>query len=420
MIVDTETRRNFFAYYANFIATAVIGFFINPLMLAALGPLVFGVWKSLQRYLDFATLADGRSAQALKWIVASRSNLPDDEKRRDIGASIIVWFQWLPAAAIIVGLVTMSVPVLIKDIPESIHTVAYVTAAVLAANTVLAGLLSTPDSVLVGINQGYKTMMISIVALVLTNGGIVAAAVLGWPLWTLAALVLAVAVLRAAVTLVVTRRSVPWWGVSRPTKPDLKRVRGYSAWTIGGSVVDKLFAGTEFIVVSTMIGATAVSQLTFTTYVTQFILTIALVTASGFMPARGRHLGASESHAAAEGARSVRHLVVGLTAVGCAAVLAFNGAFVTAWGGSAQYLGNTVNALLVLCALQFALIRMDGQILDVTMQIAPKVVVGLAASIVGIGAGCATYLITGSLPGSLIAIITVRLLGSIMYPVFVA
>ena len=86
MIVDTETRRNFFAYYANFIATAVIGFFINPLMLAALGPLVFGVWKSLQRYLDFATLADGRSAQALKWIVASRSNLPDDEKRRDIGA----------------------------------------------------------------------------------------------------------------------------------------------------------------------------------------------------------------------------------------------------------------------------------------------------------------------------------------------
>ncbi|WP_313675213.1 oligosaccharide flippase family protein [Mycolicibacterium sp.] len=420
MIVDTETRRNFFAYYANFIATAVIGLLINPALLGALGPLMFGLWKSLQRYLDFATLADGRSSQALKWIVAGRDGLSPEEKRRDVGAAILVWFQWFPAAALAVGGITLAIPFLVKDIPPEAMNVAYVTAAILSANTVLVGLLSTPDSVLVGVNQGYKTMLISIGALVVGNAAVFGVAYLGSPLWALALALLCVAVVKAVCTLFVTRRAVPWWGVARPTKSDLKRVRSFSAWTIGSTIVDKLFSATEFIVISIMIGAVAVSQYTFTTYVMQFVLTIALVTASGFMPVLGKHYGASELGAAAEGARSVRHFVVGVAALGSAAVMAFNGAFVNAWGGAGQYMGNTINALLVLCALQFALIRMDGQILDVTMRVAPKVLVGLASSAGGIAAGCTAFVLTHSLTVALIAVIAARMAGSVMYPIFVA
>ena len=72
--MDSDTRRNLVTYYLNFVVSAVVGFIVNPLLLGALGPLLFGVWKSLQRYLDFATVADGRASQALKWIVANRSS----------------------------------------------------------------------------------------------------------------------------------------------------------------------------------------------------------------------------------------------------------------------------------------------------------------------------------------------------------
>jgi O-antigen/teichoic acid export membrane protein len=418
--VDSDTRRNVLTYYLNLIVVAAVGFIVNPLLLGALGPLLFGVWKSLQRYLDFATVADGRASQALKWIVASRTTLSDLERRRDVGAAIIVWFRWLPAATLVAAGVTAAVPLLIRGIPEDARTMAYLTAAILAANTVLAGLLSVPDSVLTGVNQAYKSYLATTLAFLVSNVAMIVAAFSGWPLWSLAAIALVAAAANAAVTLLVAKRAVRWWGASRPTAADLRRVFGYSAWTLGSVIVDKLFFASELIVISVMVGAVAVAQYTFTTYVMQFVISIALVTASGFTPMIGSQLGAAELSAAAERAKSVRHLVVGVAALGCSAVLAFNGTFVNAWVGADQYLGTMTNALLVVCGLQFAFIRVDGQILDVTMRIAPKVLVGLVSSAGGIVVGCVGFAVTDSLVVALVAVILLRLACNVAYPVLVA
>ena len=417
--MDSGTRRNVAAYYLNFIVMAAVGVIVNPLLLGALGPALFGVWKSLQRYLDFATVADGRASQALKWIVASRTSLPDADKRKDIGAAITVWFRWLPVAALVASGVTAAMPLLIKGIPDDARTVAYTAALILAANTVLAGLLAIPDSVLTGINQGYKSMIITTVVFVVSNGAMVGAAYAGWNLWSLAAIVLIAAILNTALTLAVARRAVSWWGVAKPTKPDIRRVFGYSAWTLGGMLVDKMLLASELIVISVMVGAVAVTQYTFTAYVLQFVLSISLVTASGFMPVLGALLGNSEMRAAAERARSVRHLVIGVTVLGCSAVLAFNGTFVALWVGAEQYMGNAINMLLVVCALQQAFMRMDGQILDVTLNIAPRVMVGLATSAGGIVAGCIGFALTHDLKWALIATIIARMASNVTYPIFV-
>lgn len=418
--MDSDTRRNVFVYYLNFIVAAVVGIVVNPLLLGALGPLLFGVWKSLQRYLDFASIPGGQGSQALKWIVASRTSLTDEEKRRDVGGAVIVWIRWLPAAVVVAAGVTVAMPLLIKGIPDEARSVAYTAAAILAANAVLAGLLSIPDSVLVGVNQGYKSMLVTTLAFVVSNAAMIVAAFSGWPLWSLAVIVLVAAGANAAATLLVAQRAVHWWGATRPTTPDLRRVLGYSAWTLGWWLIDRLFLASELIVISVMMGAVAVTDYTFTTYLLQFMLSIALVTASGFMPMLGSQLGTSDVSAAAERARSVRHLVIGVAVLGGGAVLAFNGAFVTMWVGADQYLGTMINALLVVCGLQFAFIRMDGQILDVTMRIAPKVLVGLVSSAGGIIAGCIGFAITHNLGVALAAVIAVRLVSNVAYPVLVA
>lgn len=417
--MDPGTRRNLVAYYLNFTVVAVAGFIVNPLLLGALGPLMFGVWKSLQRFLDFATVADGRASQALKWIVASRTTLTDQERRRDIAAAIIVWFQWLPAAVLVAVGITVGLPLLINGIPNDMRSMAYAAAAILAANTVLAGLLSIPDSVLVGINQGYKSMLITTIVYVVSNAAMIVAAFSGWPLWSLAAIVLIAAVVNASLTMLLAKRNVHWLGISRPTAADRRRVFGYSTWTLGSVVVDKLFVASELIVLSVMVGALAVTQYTFTTYVMQFVLALTLITASGFMPMLGSLIGASNVSAAAERAKSVRHLVIGIATLGSGAVLTFNGAVVTLWVGDDQFLGTTLNTLLVICGMQFAIIRMDGQILDVTMRIAPKVLVGLVSSAGGIVAGCIGFAVTHSLVAALVAVIAIRMVSNVAYPVLV-
>ena len=419
-LVDRDTRRNILTYYLNFLVVALVGFVVNPLLLHALGPLFFGVWKSLQRYLDFATVADGRASQALKWIVANRSLLDEQEKRRDVGAAVIIWFRWLPAAALVAVGIVVCVPLLVKGVPSEAQSMARITAAILAANTVLAGLLALPDSVLNGTNQGYRSMLVSTVAFVFANILMLIVAFMQWPLWSLAIVVLGVAMANSAWTFYIARRFVSWWGIERPARGDVRRVQRYTGWTLGWVVVDKLFLSTELVIVSLMLGAISVTKLTFTTYVMQFVISIALVTASGFMPKLGAELGASNLHAAAERARSVRHLVLGVVALGSAAVLAFNGAFVLLWAGEGQYLGTSINALLVVCGFQLALIRMDSQILDVTLKIAPKVMLGILGSAGGILSGCIAFALSHQLAVSLLSVIGVRLICNIAYPFLVA
>lgn len=417
--MDPGTRRNILTYYVNFVVVAAVGFIVNPLLLTALGPLLFGVWKSLQRYLDFATVADGRASQALKWVVASRTNLADPERRKDVGAAIIVWCRWLPAAALVATGVTLAVPLLIRGLPHDALAVTYAAAAVLAANTVLAGLLSIPDAVLTGVNQGYKSMLVTTAVFVSSNAAMIFAAFVDWPLWSLAVIVLTAAIVNSAITLIVAKRAVVWWGLSRPTKSDVRRVFGYSTWTLGWVVVDKLFMASELIVISIMLGALEVTRYTFTAYVMQFVLSISLVTASGFMPMLGTLLGSQDLQAAAHRAKAVRHLVIGLATLGSSAVLAFNSRFVSMWVGDDQYLGANLNVLLVVLGLQLALIRMDGQILDVTMRIAPKVIVGLVSSAGGIAAGCLAYAVTHDLVIALLAVILLRFVSSVGYPMLV-
>ena len=105
--------------------------------------------------------------------------------------------------------------------------------------------------------------------------------------------------------------------------------------------------------------------------------------------------------------------------LGCSAVLAFNGTFVALWVGAEQYMGNAINMLLVVCALQQAFMRMDGQILDVTLNIAPRVMVGLATSAGGIVAGCIGFALTHDLKWALIATIIARMASNVTYPIFV-
>lgn len=418
-LVDRDTRRNAAFYYLNFVVAALVGFIINPLLLNALGSQTFGIWKSLQKFLDFASVADGRASQALKWIVANRSTLSDSEKRRDIGAAVTVWVRWLPVTTAVAVGVTLAIPLLINGLPDEARHIAYTTAAILAANTILSGLLAIPESVLMGVNQGYKSMIVSTCSFIASNAMMLAVALVGWPLWSLAVIVLAAAALNAAMTLLITRRTVPWWGIARPTKSDSRRVMGYSAWTLGWVAVEKLFISSELIVFSIMLGAVGVTQYTFTSYVMQFVLSISLISASAFMPLLGSQLGASRFDAAASRARTVRHFVVGISTLGSGAVLAFNGLFVTIWAGGDQYLGLTPNTLLVFCGLQLALIRLDGQILDVTMRIAPKVIIGVISSVGGIAAGCIAYALTHSLPISLTSVIAMRMASNLSYPVMV-
>jgi O-antigen/teichoic acid export membrane protein len=413
----SRSQLNAIAGYINFAAMAILGFIANPILLSFLGPTQFGIWRAAQRLLDFVTVADGRATQALKWVVAFNSDEQTGEsKRRDVGAAIVVWLFWLPVLSIACITIIVLLPHLIKGTTEDNLTDLRWVGAILCANLVLAGLLYIPDSVLVGTNQGYRSMTVTTVFIVVANLGMILAVYLGFGIISLALVTLLAAVGNGLVTWLVGRKTIDWWGAARPLRSDIRRVGHFSGWILAWSFIEKLLLSTELVLISIFMGAVVVTGYVFTSYVTQFALAICMMTVSAVVPRIGASIGAGEVLTAAQVAGSTRRLVFGLSTLAGSAILLFNGWFVTVWGGPGQFLGPETNALMVISFLQLAIIRSDAQMLDAGLNVRAKVYVtglGAVASLVISGLVLAS---TGDLNDMLVALVLCRVLMSVLVP----
>ncbi|KQY60561.1 hypothetical protein ASD11_14080 [Aeromicrobium sp. Root495] len=417
----SPVRRNAAASYVNFVVVAIVGVIVNPLLAGALGASAFGVWKSCQKAIDFATVADGRATQALKWIIAYRSGETDPGVlRRSVGASLAVWVLLVPIVAIIATLIAFALPLMLSGIPDDQTNSVRVVAAVLGLNVLLAGLLSVPDSILVGTNQGYRSMSVTTFALICVNIAMVVAVQHGYGIKTLAMLTVAGAVINALITFVVARRRVPWMGAHRPSSADVKTVARFSGWVMGWSFVTKIYLATELLLFGSLIGVSAAAHFTFTNYVLSFALSACLMTGSAFMPQLGLALGAKNHEAAQQSIRDAREVSLALAVLCAGVVLALNGSFVDAWIGSRFYLGDTTNALMTLAFLQLAVLRTEAQIQDTGLDIKLKVLTGLAGAFLSAGLAVVMYTWLESVSAMYIGLILGRLVPSFVFPRLVA
>ena len=416
--MKSAVGKNLVASYANFTVFAVAGLVVNPILAVGLGPVAFGTWKACQRFLDIASAGDGRATQALKWVVANRMGGMKDSHhmQREIGASLVVWLCWLPMVLGLCALVVFGLPHLISGTSADHESEIRLVGTLLAFNIVLAGALMLPDAALVGANQGYRSMMVSTLAFVLSNLAMVVAVRNGRGMVALAAIVAVAAVVNSIITWLVARRSLPWWGVQAPGRADISMMGRFSGWVLSSAFVDKILLSTEVALLSIAVGATAVADYIFTGYVVQFALSICLLTATAYTPRIGNLLGRGDSVIAAQFVRRVRELVLAIATTAACCIVLLNESFVSLWVGESRFMGSTVNLLMALGFVQLAVIRCDGQIHDTGLRIHSRVLVGGASSIAGIAAGLFAYEVSGSVPWMLAAVMAARLLMSFTFP----
>ena len=110
----TLTKRaslNAFASGVELVTRTIVSLFLTPLLLSRLGDSFFGVWQVLQRLVVQASPASGRPGEALKWVVANRQSSTDyEEKRRQVGNAVAVWFVFFPVQLAVGGVVGWFAP----------------------------------------------------------------------------------------------------------------------------------------------------------------------------------------------------------------------------------------------------------------------------------------------------------------------
>ena len=411
---------NAFAASLDYGARLVVGLLITPILVAGLGNYYFGVWQFLLRLVGYITPASGRPTQALKMTLANQQNLTDyDQKRGYVGSAFLVWLLFLPVMSVLGGILTWFVPYWI-DAPASSFWIIRLSCGVLVINLIAITLSTIPQAVLEGENKGYKRMGLSTL-LVFIGGGIT------WLFLYFETGLIGVAFAALLTTLItgifyfwVVRQYSPWFGISRPTREMAREFLGLSWWFLGWNLVINLMTASDVIILGILMSVESVTSYTLTKYVPEVLISLVAIIVFGIIPGLGGIIGSGDL----EKASRVRGEIMALTwlvlTVFGTSILLWNQLFINLWVGEEYYVGTVSNLLIVFMVFQFTLIRNDANIIDLTLHLNKKVLMGLISAALSITLACIFIeLLNLGIIGLCLGIMIGRMILSIGYPVLI-
>jgi O-antigen/teichoic acid export membrane protein len=361
-------------------AKLLVGLIVVPILVTGLGRSLFGVWEMLGRLVGYMESTDGRPTQALRLVVSNQQSQADDAaKRRWIGSALVVWLYFLPLWIIAGALLIWLAPAITKA-PAELHATVRLACGLMMGAILVAGLASLPESVLRGMNLGYKRMGLQ-AALSLAGGALLAGAVyagLGLP--GVAGAGIVVAALTGACFLVLVRTQVSWFGVERPNRAEVGTLLTMSLWIAAGDLVAKLLLASDVLVLGMVLSATTVTTYVLTGYAARLAVNLYSLASDAAMPGIAGIIGAQSYTRAALLRRELLAITAVFVAVAGSTILLWNRSFVHLWVGSENYAGSWTNLLLVLIAAQTAFIRCDAYLIDAALQPGRRVRVSLIAA----------------------------------------
>ncbi|HEV8510116.1 MAG TPA: oligosaccharide flippase family protein [Gemmatimonadales bacterium] len=396
---------------------AIVQLIITPILVGGLGRSLYGMWEMLGRLIGYMAAADGRPTEALRLVIAQQQGADDAVKRRSVGAALAVWILMLPLVAVVGGALAWLAPS-ITHAPEASRTAVRLTCALLVVSFIFTGLAAVPESVLRGMNLGYKRMGLQ-AALSIIVGALAAWVVkAGFGLPGMGASQIARAFITGVVFWVLVRKYVPWFRVGKPTRDAIKSLFGMSVWLSAGDLVAKLLLASDVLILGWIISPAAVTTYVLTGYAARTGLGVFVFTAGAAMPGLGGVLGERKFASAVKIRHELRMLTWLFTTVIGATILVWNHSFLHLWVGSRNYAGPWVDLLIVCVVLQTAFIRTDSYIIDAALRPRARVLFGAVTVVATLALG---ILLTHALgiAGICLGLLAGRAIQSVSYPLIV-
>ncbi|PYO94224.1 MAG: hypothetical protein DMD62_06405 [Gemmatimonadetes bacterium] len=397
---------------------AGVSLVITPILVGALGRSLYGMWEMLGRLIGYMAATDGRPTEALRLVISQNQTAGVMEKRRAIGAALVVWVLMLPLVALVGGSLSWLAPTL-THAPEAQRAAVRLTCALLVVAFIFAGLAAVPESTLRGMNLGYKRMGLQSATSIVVGALAVWAVKGGFGLPGLGGSWIARDFIVGAVYWLLVRKYLPWFHVAKPTRAAVKGLLSMSVWLAVGDLVAKLLLASDVLVLGWIISPAAVTTYVLTSYAARTGTGIFVFTAGAAMPGLGGVLGKKQFASAAKIRHELRMLTWLFTTVVGATILAWNHSFLHLWVGSKNYAGPWVDLLIVCNALQTAFIRTDSYIIDASLRPRARVIFGAITVVATLTLGVVLTHALG-IAGICLALLIGRAIQSISYPLIVS
>ena len=407
--------------FASLLDTVVKGgvmAFVTPILVTGLGSSAFGIWQILGRMVTYMHAADGRPTQALKWVIANRQTIDDDEtKRRHVGSAMGVWLLFLPLLAVFSAVLIWISP-FITRVPAEQYRPIRITCALLVVNFLLIQLVSLPEAVLRGMNLGYKRLGLQ-ASLNFVGGALsIGALYLGAGLIGLAGAQAILTALTGVLFLAVVKKYVAWYGVSRPTFAEVRSFLRLSVWGFAWTTIHKFIMASDILILGVVASASAVTTYSLTNFAGLTLLSLVTIVLAAVMPGLGSVIGQKQF----ERANTLRSEMTAaswllLAAIG-STILIWNRSFIHLWVGDQHYAGTLANLLMVLMIVQLIFIRNDAYVIDLTLELREKVMMGVVAAVLSIGLSAVLIPRLG-IAGLCLGMILGRLSLTLSYPIVI-
>lgn len=411
---------NSIAAMLDYAARLLVSFFLKPLLVVGLGPTLFGAWEVLSKMTGYLGPAAGQAGHALRWTTAhQQSSIDFDQKRMNVGSAFSVWLLLLPVFLLLSVSLAWSIPDWI-DAPIESYPAIQLSAFLLAINVALTSLVEIPRSVLEGENLAYKRLGLSAL-LVCLGGGLMAAAL--WLETGVVGLAISMLVntgLTGLFFLQVVRRHVEWFGIKRPEWKSIKGFFQLSSWFLSWNMVTRVMRSSDILILGLFGSLQMVTIYSLTKYAPETAINLVAILVFGVTPGLGGIIGKGDLQKAARVREELLSLTWLIATVAGCTTLFWNQSFLHLWVGTEFNAGSLETLLMVVMVTQFVLSRTDGSVIDLTLKMKGKVLVGVLSLIVSIV--CAAVLVGYcqlGITGVCLGIITGRCLLTLAYPWFV-
>ncbi|MFZ0533197.1 MAG: hypothetical protein WAM09_08445 [Anaerolineales bacterium] len=408
---------NALASVLDYAANLIVAFAVTPFVVTGLGDYFYGVWQILTRLIGYITPASGRPTQALKYTLAKEQYSTDFElKRSYVGSTLSVFALFLPLISVLGGILTWFIPYWIKVPTQFIWSVRGAS-ALLVINLVSDNLVSLPRSVLQGENKGYKRMGLSTFLVFLGGGFTWMALFFKTGIVGLAGAALLESIILGLFFLLVVRSYSPWFGVGKPSKDAVRSFLGLSWWFMAWNLVTSLMFASDVVVLGLLNSVESVTNYTLSKYAPETAITVVAMMVFGILPGLGGIIGKGDLERAAKlrgEIMSYTWLIVTVLGTG---ILLWNRTFLGLWVGSKHFVGSFPDLLIVLVVMQLVFIRNDANVIDLTLRLSRKVILGaISVAVSLLAAVILVYFLRMGIVGVCIGIMVGRLILSVAYP----
>ena len=401
-----------------FATKIIITLIMNPLLIQFLGTSHFGIWKSIENFLGFASVADGKATQALKWTIANQEASTDfDRKKRQVSSALYIWFAFLPLMSMLIILFVYFSPELIKNVDASDYMLIASVFLLLGINLIITPLFGIPESVLIGTNQGKVTYYNDIVWSIVAAFFMYWTVAVGLGLKELAYVILSITVLRGISLLVLGKKRVAWLGLLQPSKMEVISFFNFSSWVLAWSFISRFLLSSEILLLSILIGSESVSKYIFTGYIAITGVAVAAIITSAVTPGLGMLIGKKDYFKSQKVVNKLREFSFSFSVFVGTMVIILNESFVSLWAGQELFLGWEINVLIVLLMIQLISIRNEAFLIDLSLDIKIKVLLGVLSVLLSLTFAVLSYwYIDEGISSLLLGILLGRFVLFIMFP----